>query len=74
MEIRYLRAFLAICEELHFGRAAARLHVAQLTLSDHLRHLERAVGTRLVDRGPRGVVLTEAGRLFEPAARRGRER
>ena len=45
MEIRYLRAFLAICEELLFGRAAARLHIAQPTLSDHLRHLERTATT-----------------------------
>lgn len=71
MEIRFVEAFLAICEELHFGRAAARLHLAQPTLSGHLRRLEQAVGATLVDRGPHGVALTEAGRAFEARARRG---
>jgi DNA-binding transcriptional LysR family regulator len=70
MELRHVRSFLAVSEELHFGRAAARLHLAQPTLSEHLRALERSVGAELVARGPRGVGLTEAGRAFEPAARR----
>lgn len=70
MELRHVRAFLAVSDELHFGRAATRLHLAQPTLSEHLRALERSVGAELVHRGPRGVGLTDAGRAFEPAARR----
>lgn len=70
MELRHVRAFLTLTEELHFGRAATRLHLSQPTLSEHLRRLERAVGAELVDRGPPGVDLTDADRAFEPAARR----
>lgn len=69
MELRHVRAFLAVADELHFGRAAQRVHVSQPTLSDQLRRLERSMGVRLVDRGPRGVRLTAAGAAFEPAAR-----
>lgn len=70
MELRHLESFLAIADELHFGRAAARLHISQPSLSQHLRHLERSVGTRLVDRGPHQVALTTAGELFRTEARR----
>lgn len=70
MELRHLESFLAIADELHFGRAAARLHISQPSLSQHLRHLERSIGTRLVDRGPHQVALTAAGQVFRAEARR----
>jgi DNA-binding transcriptional LysR family regulator len=69
IELRYLTAFLAIAEELHFGRAAARLHMGQPSLSQQLQKLERAVGVELVRRASREVRLTPAGRVFEREAR-----
>jgi DNA-binding transcriptional LysR family regulator len=69
MEIRQLRRFLVLAEELHFGKAAARLHIAQPALSQELKELERALGLRLLDRTHNHVALTEAGRrLREEAA------
>ncbi|ETA01323.1 transcriptional regulator, LysR family [Frankia casuarinae] len=70
MEFRYLVSFLAIAEELHFGRAAARLHLAQPSLSQQLQRLEREVGVELVSRTSHEVRLTAAGRAFEVEARR----
>ncbi|MBX6357866.1 MAG: LysR family transcriptional regulator [Micromonosporaceae bacterium] len=70
MELRYLVSFLAIAEELHFGRAAARLHLAQPSLSQQLQRLEREVGVELVSRTSHEVKLTPAGRAFEVEARR----
>ncbi|HEX3589837.1 MAG TPA: LysR family transcriptional regulator [Pseudonocardiaceae bacterium] len=70
MELRHIESFLAIADERHFGRAAARLHVSQPSLSQHLQRLERSLGTRLVDRGPHRVTLTEAGEVFRAEASR----
>lgn len=70
IELGDLRAFLAVAEELHFGRAAARLHVAQSPLSRQIRQLEARLGTPLFTRTSRRVELTDAGaELVEPARR-----
>lgn len=69
MEVRWLQAFIAVAEELHFGRAATRLQMAQSPLSQTIRKLERDVGTPLFERSTRSVELTAAGHAFLPHAR-----
>jgi DNA-binding transcriptional LysR family regulator len=61
VELRQLEAFVAVATELHFGRAAERLHVSAPTLSEQIRRLERELGTPLFTRTTRRVVLTSAG-------------
>ena len=69
MEFRHLVSFLAIADELHFGRAAARLHLTQPSLSQQLQRLERSLGVVLVARTSHEVRLTRAGQAFEAQAR-----
>ena len=70
MNLRHLRCFVAVGEELHFGRAARRLHVEQSPLSRTIRQLEADLGVTLLERMPRGVCLTPAGQVFLEEARR----
>jgi DNA-binding transcriptional LysR family regulator len=70
MELRHLRYFVGVAEEEHFGRAAERLHVAQPALSRQIQDLEREMGFLLFDRLPRGVRVSEAGKVFLSDARR----
>src|SRR5215469_1382987 len=69
IELRHLRYFVAVAEEASFTAAAHRVHVAQQVLSTQVRQLEDAVGTQLLNRTSRGVILTPAGTAFLSTAR-----
>jgi DNA-binding transcriptional LysR family regulator len=69
MELRHLRYFVAVAEELHFSRAAERLHVAQPAVSEQVRKLEEELGVRLLNRTKRTVSMTDAGAALLGGAR-----
>src|SRR5882724_4267924 len=68
MELRQLEIFQALAEELHFTRAAARVHCVQSNVTTQIRALEEELGTPLFDRLAKRVILTDAGRRFLPYA------
>lgn len=70
MELRHLRCFITVAEELHFSRAAERLNIEQSPLSRTIKQLENNLGVRLLERTPRGARLTWAGQVFLEDARR----
>jgi DNA-binding transcriptional LysR family regulator len=69
MELRHLEYFVAVAEERNFTRAAARVHIVQSAISSAIKSLERELGTPLLERTSRRVLLTDAGTVFLPKAR-----
>ncbi|HUD32200.1 MAG TPA: LysR family transcriptional regulator, partial [Variovorax sp.] len=69
VDLRAWRQFVAVAEELHFGRAARRLHLTQPPVTQAIAQLERALGVRLFDRTQRRVALTAAGEALLPDVR-----
>ncbi|WP_086995873.1 LysR family transcriptional regulator [Rhizobium sullae] len=69
MDYKLMQSFVAVAEELHFGRAAARLHISQPPLTKQIQQLEQFMGVRLLERTKRKVELTPAGRVFLDEAR-----
>ncbi|WP_043116674.1 LysR family transcriptional regulator, partial [Pseudacidovorax intermedius] len=69
IELRAWRQFLAVAEELHFGRAAQRLHMTQPPVTQAIAQLERTLGVQLFDRTRRRVALTAAGEALVPEVR-----
>jgi len=70
MELRHLRYFVTLAEELSFTRAAERMHVTQSTLSHQIKQIEDEIGQRLFDRIGKRVVITDAGEALLPNATR----
>ena len=69
MELRHLRYFVAVAEDLNFTKAAAKLHLAQPSLTRQIHNLEEEIGVRLLNRSKSQVTLTEEGRSFLVDAR-----
>jgi LysR family transcriptional regulator, hca operon transcriptional activator len=69
VELRQLRYFVAVAEELHFSRAAEHLHISPPSLTEQIKNLEEQLGTRLFVRTKRNVALTDAGESFLVEAR-----